>query len=66
MIFIAIGMASIALLSFAVYRALPASMLDRATRHGRYSSLGARDDLLVKPAGTAGVTDLDALSGRSA
>jgi hypothetical protein len=65
-IFIAIGMASIAGLSFALYRVLPASILDRAAGHGRYSSLGARDDLQRNTAGSAGVGDLDALSRRSA
>jgi len=65
-IFIAIGMALIAGLSFALYRVLPASMWDRATGHGRYSGLGARDDLPGKTAGNAAVTGLDALSGRSA
>jgi hypothetical protein len=65
-IFIVIGMALIAGLSFALYRVLPASMLERATGYGRYSGLGTPDDLQGRTAGNAAVTGLDALSGRSA
>jgi hypothetical protein len=54
-----IGMTLIAGLSFGLYIVLPASMLERASHHGRHSGLGARARLRTGSAPVAGAADID-------
>jgi len=60
-----VGVALIAGLPAALYIWLPASMLERAGRHGRFAGLGTRDRMDQTPSGNATVTDFNALLGRS-
>jgi hypothetical protein len=48
-----------------LYLALPASMLERAGRHGRFAGLGTRDRMDQTPSGHAAVSDFNALVGQS-
>jgi hypothetical protein len=49
----------------ALYTWLPASMLERAGRYGRFSGLGTRDRMDQTPSGNATVTGFNALVGQS-
>ena len=60
-----VGVALIAGLPAALYIWLPASMLERAGRHGRFAGLGTRDRMDQTPSGLAAVSDFDALLGQS-
>jgi len=60
-----VGVALIAGLPAALYIWLPASMLERAGRHGRFAGLGTRDRMDQTPSGNATVTDFNALLGQS-
>jgi hypothetical protein len=59
------GVALIAALPVALYTWLPASMLERAGRYGRFSGLGTRDRMDQTPSGNATVTGFNALVGQS-
>jgi hypothetical protein len=58
------AVALIAGLPAALYLWLPASMLERAGRHGRFAGLGTRDQDQT-PSGNAAVTGFNALLGQS-
>jgi hypothetical protein len=60
-----VGAALIVGLPAALYLALPASMLERAGRHGRFAGLGTRDRMDQTPSGHAAVSDFNALVGQS-
>ena len=60
-----VGVALIAGLPAALYLSLPASMLERAGRHGRFAGLGTRDGMDQTPSGRAAVSDFNALLGQS-
>ncbi len=64
-IFSVLGMAVIGALSMAFYMLLPASMLERAAGHGRFSGLGRRDGLRNGP-GKGRLAGLGVLPERSA
>jgi hypothetical protein len=49
----------------AVYLSLPASMLERAGRHGRFAGLGSRDGIDQTPSGRPAVSNFNALVGQS-
>jgi hypothetical protein len=53
-------------LSAALYTALPAAVLDFASRHGRYVGLGKPDRLDDSTAGNAPISALAGLQGQSA
>jgi hypothetical protein len=53
-------------LSAALYAALPAAVLDFASRHGRYVGLGKPDRLDDSTAGNAPISALAGLQGQSA
>jgi hypothetical protein len=59
------GLVLVAGLSVVLYLVLPQSVLESATRHGRYAGLGtqSRGDT---PAGNTPATDLDSLLGQRA
>jgi hypothetical protein len=59
------ALALIAGLPAALYLWLPASMLERAGRHGRFAGLGTRDRMDQTPSGKAAVTGFNALLGQS-
>jgi hypothetical protein len=61
-----IGMTLIAGLSFGLYIVLPASMLERASHHGRHSGLGPRARQRTGSTGGAAVIDVDARLRQSA
>jgi len=61
-----VGVALIAGCPVALHIWLPASMLERAGRHGRFAGLGTRDRMDQTPSGNATVTDFNALLGQSA
>jgi hypothetical protein len=49
-----------------LYLSLPASMLERAGRHGRFAGLGTRDDGMDQtPSGRPAVSNFNALLGQS-
>jgi hypothetical protein len=50
----------------AFYLSLPASMLERAGRHGRFAGLGTRDRMDQTPSGRAAVSGFNAPLGQSA
>jgi hypothetical protein len=56
-----IGMTLIAGLSIALYVVLPLSVLECASRHGRFAGLETRDEGDQGPTGDALVSDFDAL-----
>jgi hypothetical protein len=56
-----LGMTLIAGLSVGLYIVLPASMLERASHHGRRSGLGTRARLRTASAAAAGVTGVGRL-----
>jgi hypothetical protein len=58
------AVALIAGLPAALYIWLPASMLERASRHGRFAGLGTRDRDQT-PSGKPAVTGFNALLGQS-
>jgi hypothetical protein len=61
-IFTVLGMTLIGGLSVTMYRALPAALLERAARHGRYAGLGVRNtgtDTAGRPGSTHLLTALD-------
>jgi hypothetical protein len=58
-------MAAIAALSMALYKALPASMLEGATRHGRFAGLGSADRQPDNTASTARSIESNTLQGQS-
>jgi hypothetical protein len=60
-----VGVALSAGLPAALYISLPASMLERAGRHGRFAGLGTRDRIDQTPSGRAAVSDFSALLGQS-
>jgi hypothetical protein len=60
-----VGVMLIAGVPAALYLALPASMLERAGRHGRFAGLGTRDRMDQTPSGHAAVSDFNALLGQS-
>jgi hypothetical protein len=60
-----VGVALSAGLPAALYIWLPASMLERAGRHGRFAGLGTRDRIDQTPSGRAAVSDFGALLGQS-
>jgi hypothetical protein len=49
----------------ALYLSLPASVLERVGRHGRFSGLGARDGMDQTPSGRPAVSNFNALLGQS-
>jgi hypothetical protein len=53
-------------LSAALYAALPAAVLDFASRHGRYVGLGKPDRLDDSTTGNAPITVVAGLQGQSA
>jgi hypothetical protein len=55
------GMTLIAGLSVSLYIGLPASMLERASHHGRHPGLGTRARLRNASAAVAGVTGIGRL-----
>ena len=55
------GLALIAGLPAALYVWLPASLLERAGRHGRFAGLGTLDRTDQTPSGTPAVTGFDDL-----
>jgi len=55
----------IAGLPAALYLSLPASILERAGRHGRFAGLGTRDHMDQTPSGKAALTGFNALLGQS-
>jgi hypothetical protein len=61
-----IGMTLFAGLSFGLYIVLPASMLERASHHGRHSGLGTPVRLRSGSAAVAGVTHVDGRLRQSA
>jgi hypothetical protein len=64
-IFSLVGMATIAALSMALYRMLPASILERASSHGRFTDLGASDRQPDNAAGAARPIESNTLQGQS-
>jgi hypothetical protein len=60
-----VALALIAGLPAALYLWLPASMLERAGRHGRFAGLGTRDRMDQTPSGHGAVTNFNALLGQS-
>jgi hypothetical protein len=56
-----VSAALIAGLPAALYLWLPASMLERAGRHGRFAGLEARDPMDQTPSGNAAVTGFNTL-----
>jgi hypothetical protein len=60
-----IGIAVVAGVSAAVYRSLPSTIFDSATRHGRYFGLGMQE-LRDEPAGNTPVGNIAALQGQQA
>jgi hypothetical protein len=64
-IFSLVGMAAISALSMALYRALPASMLERAARHGRFAGLGSPDRQPDNTASAARSIRPNSLQGQS-
>jgi hypothetical protein len=49
----------------ALYLSLPASILERAGRHGRFAGLGTRDGMDQTPSGRPAVPNFNALLGQS-
>jgi hypothetical protein len=64
-IFSLVGMAAIAALSMVLYRLLPASMLEGATRHGRFAGLGTPERQPDNTARTARPIESNTLQGQS-
>jgi len=60
-----VGIAAVAALSAAVYRSLPQTMFESASRHGRYSGLGNQEPR-DRPVGNTPVGDLGSLHGQQA
>jgi len=60
-----VGVALIVGLPAALYLSLPASMLERAGRHGRFAGLGTRDRMDQTPSGHAAVSGFNAPLGQS-
>ena len=61
-----VGAALIVGLPAALYLSLPASMLERAGRHGRFAGLGpTRDRMDQTPSGRAARSDFNPLLGQS-
>jgi len=61
-----VGVALVFGLPAALYLSLPASMLERAGRHGRFAGLGTRDGMGQTPSGHAAVSKFNTLLGQSA
>jgi len=64
-IFTVLGMGLIGGLSLAMYSAWPQSMLERASRHGRFCSLGSPDQAVDSGTGKARAAAIDVLQGNS-
>ena len=64
-IFSLVGMAAIAALSMALYRVLPTSILEDATRHGRFADLGTSDRQPDNAARAARPVESNTLQGQS-
>jgi hypothetical protein len=64
-IFSLVGMAAIAALSMALYKVLPASMLEGARHHGRFAGLGTSDLQPDNTASTARSIESNTLQGQS-
>jgi hypothetical protein len=60
-----VGVALIFGLPAAFYLSLPASMLERAGRHGRFAGLGTRDGMDQTPSGRVAVSNFNAPLGQS-
>ena len=65
MIFSLIGVATIAALSMALYGVLPASILEGAARHGRFTDLGTSDRQPDNAARAARPIESNTLQGQS-
>jgi hypothetical protein len=59
------GVVLIAGLPVSLYISLPASMLQRAGRYGRFAGLGTSDRIDQTPSGHAAVSGFNALLGQS-
>src|SRR5258708_39560687 len=60
-----VGVALVFGLPAAFYLSVPASMLERAGRHGRFAVLGTRDGMCQTPSGRAAGSKFKTLLGQS-